>query len=248
MASGSVTGKRPVAGPGSITGSSVIGHRTVAGPGSVTASSLTGHRAVVGSHSGDRKHSRNTSANSSLREKVPSHLLSPSTSVFSSDAEDSVGQGRRVRRTTQPSQRSTRSGLPTIPSVTDHTELYTMDKEPSKSQSPGGWMSNRGARAVLSRYTIPAMLWLASQILAVIVVSVISELVTYDALIQLTNIDSMLSHIGMYASAVNAYLTVHAQQISKLAQDAMVEEYNIHLHHIAKVKAILENDLVSYPR
>ena len=64
-------------------------------------------------------------------------------------------------------------------------------------------------------------------------------------MVQVTNIESMIAHIGMYASVVNSYLTTHAQAISQAAQQSMVQEFNLHLHHIAKVKAIFESDLVS---
>ncbi|XP_067949400.1 uncharacterized protein [Watersipora subatra] len=113
----------------------------------------------------------------------------------------------------------------------------------TNSLHPGGCAATRLARILLSKYTVPAILWLACQILATILISLLSEIVTYRSLVQATNIDSMISHVGMYTSVVNSYLTTHAQLVSRTAQETLVNEFNLHLHHIAKVKAILENDL-----
>lgn len=115
-----------------------------------------------------------------------------------------------------------------------------------KNTHPGGCAASRLGRLLLSEYTTPAIMWLTTQVLAIILISLLTELVTYNSMVQVTNIESMISHIGMYASVVNSYLTTHAQAISQAAQQSMVQEFNLHLHHIAKVKAIFETDLVSY--
>lgn len=111
---------------------------------------------------------------------------------------------------------------------------------------PGGCAATKIGRLLLSKYTIPAVLWLAFQVLAIILISLLADIVTYKSLIQVSNIDSMVSHIGMYTSVVNSYLTTHAQSVSQSAQETMLHEFNLHLHHIARVKAIFENDLVRH--
>ena len=110
---------------------------------------------------------------------------------------------------------------------------------------PGGCAFSKLGRLLLSEYAVPTILWLACQVIAVIVISLLADIVTYKSLVQVTNIDSMIAHIGMYTSVVNSYLVTHAQYLSQSAQETMIQEFNLHLHHIAKVKAIFENDLVS---
>lgn len=127
-----------------------------------------------------------------------------------------------------------------------HTVQPGSDNSEDKVLHPGGCAASRLGRLLLSEYTIPAIMWLTAQVLAIILISLLTEIVTYNSLVQVTNVDSMISHIGMYASVVNSYLTTHAQAVSKMAQDTMVQEFNQHLHHIAKVKAIFESDLVSF--
>lgn len=117
---------------------------------------------------------------------------------------------------------------------------------PSAALQPAGWRLTKIAQVLLSRYTIPGALLIAAQVAAIVAVLLVTDIITYNSVIQLTNVDSMLSHIGIYASVVNSYLTTHAQMVSEVAQGVMVQEFNPHLHHIAKIKAIVESDVVSY--
>lgn len=110
---------------------------------------------------------------------------------------------------------------------------------------PLGWQNRTIFKILLSRYLIPAILLLVGQLFCAIVILLAADIITYNTMIQLTSVDSMISHIGMYASAVNSYLTTHAFALSQMAQDTMAGEFNLHLHHIAKVKAIFESDVVS---
>lgn len=122
------------------------------------------------------------------------------------------------------------------PSVEDNSE---------NDLQPVGWQRWRISQLLLSRYAGPAVLLLAGQVLAVVVILLAADLITYNAMIQLTSIDSMISHIGVYASVVNSYLTTHAFALSQTSQNSLANEFNLHLHHIAKVKAIFESDMVS---
>ena len=169
----------------------------------------------------------------------------------------SIASNQSRAQSTEPPGSETRSIEPPPLPLRDLLEEHSYNSPPgsasqagsssSKSSTlhPGGCAATRLGRLLLSEYTIPAIIWLTTQVLAIILISLLTELVTYNSMVQVTNIESMISHIGMYASVVNSYLTTHAQAVSQAAQQSMVQEFNLHLHHIAKVKAIFESDLVS---
>lgn len=174
-----------------------------------------------------RANSRAASVNSSVRHR-PAHPNTPSVLndghrfIAASVGQSSTGENK------------SESMLEQDEASSEHSSIH-----------PGGCAAKKLGRLLLSKYTVLTILWIAVQVVAVILISLVTEIVNYNNMVQVTNIDSMISHIGMYASVVNSYLTTHAHLVSQMAQDTLVQEYNLHLHHIAKVKAILENDLVS---
>lgn len=190
-----------------------------------------------------------------LGSRCTSRATSRAGSVLSEKAERQGGEknpsrvasvaGSTSRKVKTPSVLSDKPGSSVSANQQPHSVQSDEEQKDVTSQSRPSCTTNKVCKVLLSKYVTPVILWLGSQVMAIIVISLLNELVTYNSMIQLTNIDSMISHIGMYTSVVNSYLTTHAHMISESAQDTLVDEFNLHLHHITKIKSLLESDLVS---